>query len=58
MLPIHWGLFNLALHGWKEPVEEIIKLAEKNNVELCLPAPGALISHENFVHISFWWRTF
>ena len=21
MLPVHWGLFNLALHGWTEPVE-------------------------------------
>jgi len=58
MLPIHWGLFNLALHGWKEPVEEIIQLAEKNQVKLCLPVPGELISQENFGQISYWWRKY
>ncbi len=58
MLPIHWGLFNLALHGWKEPVEEIISLAAENHVKLCLPRPGELISQENFGQISYWWKAF
>jgi len=56
MLPIHWGLFNLALHGWTEPVEEIINLAKINKVNLCLPSPGALIKKDHFEQISCWWR--
>ena len=27
-MPSHWGLFDLALHGWTEPVERVIKAAE------------------------------
>ena len=23
-VPIHWGLWNLAMHGWTEPVERIL----------------------------------
>ena len=23
MIPVHWGLFNLAPHGWTEPVERV-----------------------------------
>jgi L-ascorbate metabolism protein UlaG (beta-lactamase superfamily) len=40
LMPIHWGLFNLALHGWKEPVERIVELAEEKGFGLWLPAPG------------------
>ena len=25
MIPVHWGLFDLALHGWTEPAERIIQ---------------------------------
>ncbi|MGC9197433.1 MAG: MBL fold metallo-hydrolase [Acidobacteriaceae bacterium] len=41
LMPIHWGLFNLALHGWKEPVEQIQKLADASGIKLWLPEPGA-----------------
>lgn len=40
LMPIHWGLFNLALHGWKEPVERIVKLADEKGFGLWLPEPG------------------
>jgi L-ascorbate metabolism protein UlaG (beta-lactamase superfamily) len=56
MLPIHWGLFNLALHGWTEPAEEIIPLAKSSEVSLCMPRPGDLITKDNFEQISYWWR--
>jgi L-ascorbate metabolism protein UlaG (beta-lactamase superfamily) len=40
LMPIHWGLFNLALHAWKEPVERIVELAEERGFGLWLPEPG------------------
>jgi L-ascorbate metabolism protein UlaG (beta-lactamase superfamily) len=40
LMPIHWGLFNLALHGWKQPVERIVELAEEKGFGLWLPVPG------------------
>ena len=36
MMPIHWGLFNLALHGWKEPIERVWELG----VRIFSPQPG------------------
>ena len=29
MLPVHWGLFDLALHGWTEPVERVLAAAQR-----------------------------
>ncbi len=40
LMPIHWGLFNLALHGWKEPVERVLELADEKGIKLWLPVPG------------------
>ena len=40
MMPIHWGLFNLALHAWKQPVERIVEVAEEKGIKLWLPEPG------------------
>jgi hypothetical protein len=41
LMPIHWGLFNLALHGWKQPVERMLELADEKGIKLWLPEPGA-----------------
>lgn len=40
MLPIHWGLFVLAMHGWTEPVERAAKEAAARGVKLATPRPG------------------
>ena len=39
-----------------EPVERVIKAAEKNKVKLSLPKPGQLISEKNFIVNSRWWE--
>jgi L-ascorbate metabolism protein UlaG (beta-lactamase superfamily) len=46
LLPTHWGLFNLALHGWTEPAERIVVAAKANNVTLLMPKPGQSIVPE------------
>ena len=40
LLPIHWGLFNLALHGWREPIERLTAIAAEEGWQLWLPQPG------------------
>jgi L-ascorbate metabolism protein UlaG (beta-lactamase superfamily) len=40
MLPIHWGLFTLAYHGWTEPVERVSVAADAATVTLVLPKPA------------------
>ncbi|MCA1596846.1 MAG: MBL fold metallo-hydrolase [Chloroflexi bacterium] len=40
LLPIHWGLFNLALHGWREPIERLTAIAAEEGWPLWVPRPG------------------
>lgn len=40
LMPIHWGLFDLALHAWRQPIERIIQLADQSGIRLWSPAPG------------------
>ena len=37
LMPIHWGLFNLALHGWRQPIERVFAA---EGVPLWAPEPG------------------
>lgn len=45
LMPIHWGLFNLAMHGWRQPIERICALVDAattdaKRVKLFVPEPG------------------
>jgi L-ascorbate metabolism protein UlaG (beta-lactamase superfamily) len=57
LVPIHWGLFNLALHAWRQPIQRIIEIADATGIKLWSPAPGApteVIAGQE--HRSNWWR--
>jgi L-ascorbate metabolism protein UlaG (beta-lactamase superfamily) len=56
LLPIHWGLFNLAFHPWKEPIERLMIAAAEKNISLFLPTPGTVhdVTGENLQ--TFWWE--
>jgi len=53
-MPIHWGLFDLALHHWKQPIEEIWPV---EGLKIWSPTPG--VPSEVIADIelrSEWWR--
>jgi L-ascorbate metabolism protein UlaG (beta-lactamase superfamily) len=50
LMPIHWGLFNLALHGWREPIERVWELG----LRIFSPEPGR--PEEVRELRSAWWR--
>lgn len=54
--PIHWGMFNLALHSWYEPIENTAKAAEKSNIPLIVPKIGELVTVNNDYVTSYWWK--
>ncbi len=57
LMPIHWGLFNLALHGWRQPVEELSVVAAREGWRLWLPTPGEPTEVvEGNPPQSGWWR--
>ena len=57
MMPIHWGLFDLALHGWRQPMEQMLEIAEKQGIRLWAPEPGRPTEVVTGVEVrSDWWR--
>lgn len=55
-LPVHWGTFDLALHAWDEPAEELLTLAPRSGVPLLMPKLGEPIEPERAGDVDPWWR--
>jgi L-ascorbate metabolism protein UlaG (beta-lactamase superfamily) len=55
LMPIHWGLFNLALHGWRQPIERMLELAAERGIPLWSPEPGVPSEVVGELR-SDWWR--
>ncbi len=56
LLPIHWGLFNLAFHPWREPIERLITAAARQNLQLFLPSPGHPTEVTGANLHTYWWE--
>jgi L-ascorbate metabolism protein UlaG (beta-lactamase superfamily) len=57
LMPIHWGLFNLAMHAWRQPIERVYELAGERSLKLFSPQPGEPREfHKGEEHRSGWWR--
>jgi L-ascorbate metabolism protein UlaG (beta-lactamase superfamily) len=57
MMPIHWGLFDLALHAWRQPIERLLELAGEKKIRLWAPEPGRPTDVVAGVEVrSDWWR--
>jgi L-ascorbate metabolism protein UlaG (beta-lactamase superfamily) len=46
MVPIHNGTFDLSTPAWFDPMDQITKLAQENNVSLLIPEIGQLIDRK------------
>ena len=55
MLPIHWGLFNLAYHGWTEPIERVLSAGKAAGVTVLAPRPGQSIEPAMPPPLVRWW---
>jgi L-ascorbate metabolism protein UlaG (beta-lactamase superfamily) len=55
-LPVHWGTFNLAMHSWDQPAEELLSRGEKAGVQLVMPQLGEAIEPEHAARTHAWWR--
>ena len=54
LMPIHWGLFDLALHSWTQPIE---KVSSVEGLRLWSPTPGVPTEVVQEVDLrSDWWR--
>ncbi len=55
LMPVHWGTFNLAVHGWTEPAERVLVAAEHAGVQAAIPRPGESISPSSPPKRERWW---
>jgi L-ascorbate metabolism protein UlaG (beta-lactamase superfamily) len=54
-LPIHWGLWSLATHGWTEPIERVLVEAKKRGSTVATPRPGQSFEPHALPVFEKWW---
>jgi L-ascorbate metabolism protein UlaG (beta-lactamase superfamily) len=55
LMPIHWGLFNLALHGWRQPMDRMTAVAAQRSLPLWSPLPGHPTEPAG-PYLATWWQ--
>ncbi len=56
-LPIHWGAFALAYHGWTEPIERALAESARLQVPILTPRPGQSVEPSAPPTPERWWPT-
>ena len=54
--PIHWGMFELAMHPWYDPVQQLHKLSKEKNVDLLTPKIGQIVNLSEDQIFERWWE--
>ncbi len=54
LLPIHWGVFDLALHPWHESIDMVLEEAKNTNIDVKTPKMGQKI--DLATQTSIWWK--
>lgn len=55
MMPVHWGMFDLAMHGWTEPVERVLVAAKERGVVVTTPQLGESFEPRLALPRERWW---
>lgn len=55
LIPVHWSMFDLGLHGFTEPMERILIAAEKEGVHVATLMPGESIEPKSPPPAKRWW---
>lgn len=56
LLPMHWGTFDLGLHPWDEPAEQLLALAEARSAKILTPLLGRPFEPAHAEAPQPWWR--
>jgi L-ascorbate metabolism protein UlaG (beta-lactamase superfamily) len=55
LLPVHWGMFTLATHGWTEPIERVLAAAKESDQRVIAPMAGQSIEPTAPSEVDRWW---
>jgi L-ascorbate metabolism protein UlaG (beta-lactamase superfamily) len=56
LMPMHWGTFDLGLHPWDEPAEQLYGLAEPAAIRFLTPRLGQPFVPVDIDRPTPWWR--
>ncbi|MGJ3522651.1 MBL fold metallo-hydrolase [Nitratidesulfovibrio sp. D1] len=56
LLPIHNGTFDLAMHAWEDPFEQVLRVAAGRGVRVATPMMGERVDMNAPQEGSRWWR--
>ena len=56
LMPVHWGMFNLANHDWQEPIRRISAAAKAKGVRLLTPRLGQVLRPLENPAPDPWWE--
>lgn len=55
LVPVHWGMFDLALHHWNEPVTRTHKMAKDWEIPFFSPKLGQIVDIGEQLEQREWW---
>lgn len=56
LLPVHWGTFDLGLHPWAEPAEQLHAQAQRTGARVVMPMLGQPLQPAHVDTPLPWWR--
>lgn len=56
LMPVHWGMFELAFHTWYAPVVSLSQLADQEGIDLVTPMLGEVFVIDDSLETSRWWE--
>jgi len=56
LLPVHNGTFDLAMHAWDDPFEQISRITRDRGVSLVTPRMGECVNLGAPQPTEAWWR--
>ncbi len=56
LIPIHWAMFEIAMHPWYEPGEKLKVNAKDKGINLLTPKIGQMIELGKNQKTSYWWE--
>ena len=56
LIPVHWATFNLAPHGWADPVNRLWREAKARDIRLAVPRPGERVVADHPPAVDGWWQ--
>lgn len=55
-VPVHWGMFDLSIHSWYDPIEAIEKLAKEKGIRILTPKLGQIVQAGSQMVFEKWWK--